>query len=66
MPGRSVIRSAEVVHLARHAAEFGGMTGPVVIDKLTVRRCNRKMIEDQVAIHLQCYREARQLNHEFE
>ena len=28
LPSKNEIRSAEVAHLARHAAEFGTMTGP--------------------------------------
>jgi pyruvate/2-oxoglutarate dehydrogenase complex dihydrolipoamide dehydrogenase (E3) component len=41
MPSKNEIRSAEVAHLARHAAEFGAMTGPVKVDMATVRRRKR-------------------------
>ena len=34
MPSKNEIRSAEVAHLARHAAEFGTMTNAVVVDIL--------------------------------
>ena len=38
MPSKNEIRSAEIAHLARHAAEFGTMTDSVVVDMATVRR----------------------------
>ena len=56
MPSKNEIRSAEVAHLARHAAEFGAMTGPVKVDMATVRRRKREMVEAQVAKHLQNYK----------
>jgi pyruvate/2-oxoglutarate dehydrogenase complex dihydrolipoamide dehydrogenase (E3) component len=56
MPSKNEIRSAEVAHLARHAAEFGTMTGSVVVDMATVRRRKREMVERQVAKHLENYK----------
>jgi pyruvate/2-oxoglutarate dehydrogenase complex dihydrolipoamide dehydrogenase (E3) component len=56
MPSKNEIRSAEVAHLARHAAEFGTMSSPVVVDMATVRRRKREMVERQVAKHLENYR----------
>jgi pyruvate/2-oxoglutarate dehydrogenase complex dihydrolipoamide dehydrogenase (E3) component len=56
MPSKNEIRSAEVAHLARHAAEFGTMTSSVVVDMATVRRRKREMVERQVAKHLENYR----------
>src|SRR6516162_4077751 len=56
MPSKNEIRSAEVAHLARHAAEFGTTTGPVVVDMATVRRRKREMVERQVAKHLENYK----------
>ncbi len=56
MPSKNEIRSAEVAHLARRAAEFGAMTGPVRVDMATVRRRKRDMVEAQVAAHLQNYK----------
>jgi pyruvate/2-oxoglutarate dehydrogenase complex dihydrolipoamide dehydrogenase (E3) component len=56
MPSKNEIRSAEVAHLARHGAEFGTMTGSVVVDMATVRRRKREMVERQVAKHLGLYR----------
>jgi pyruvate/2-oxoglutarate dehydrogenase complex dihydrolipoamide dehydrogenase (E3) component len=55
MPSKNEIRSAEVAHLARHAAEFGTMTGPVAVDMAVVRRRKREMVERQVAKHLANY-----------
>jgi pyruvate/2-oxoglutarate dehydrogenase complex dihydrolipoamide dehydrogenase (E3) component len=55
MPSKNEIRSAEVAHLARHAAEFGTMTGPVAVDMAVVRRRKREMVERQVAKHLVNY-----------
>ena len=56
LPSKNEIRSAEVAHLARHAAEFGAMTGPVKVDMATVRRRKREMVDAQVAAHLQNYK----------
>src|ERR1700694_5897315 len=56
MPSKNEIRSAEVAHLARHAAEYGTMTQSVVVDMATVRRRKREMVERQVAKHLEIYK----------
>src|SRR6516225_4109731 len=56
LPSKNEIRSAEVAHLARHAAEFGTMTSSVVVDMATVRRRKREMVERQVAKHLEIYK----------
>ncbi len=56
LPSKNEIRSAEVAHIARHAAEFGAMTGPVKVDMATVRRRKREMVDAQVAAHLQNYK----------
>jgi pyruvate/2-oxoglutarate dehydrogenase complex dihydrolipoamide dehydrogenase (E3) component len=56
MPSKNEIRSAEVAHLARHAAEFGAMTGPVKVDMAIVRRRKRDMVEAQVAAHFKNYK----------
>ena len=58
MPSKNEIRSAEIAHLARHAAQFGAMTGPVKVDMATVRRRKRDMVEAQVAAHLQNYKQS--------
>jgi pyruvate/2-oxoglutarate dehydrogenase complex dihydrolipoamide dehydrogenase (E3) component len=56
MPSKNEIRSAEVAHLARNAAEFGTVTGPVAVDMAVVRRRKREMVERQVAKHLANYK----------
>src|SRR5438309_9350511 len=53
MPSKNEIWSAKVAHLARHAAQFGTVTGPVAIDMATVRQRQRAMVESQVAAHVQ-------------
>ena len=58
MPSKNEIRSAEVAHLARHAAQFGAATGPVKVDMATVRRRKRDMVEAQIATHLQNYKKS--------
>jgi pyruvate/2-oxoglutarate dehydrogenase complex dihydrolipoamide dehydrogenase (E3) component len=56
MPSKNELWSAMVAHLARHAAEFGDITGPVTIDMAVVRQRKRDMVERQIAAHLQNYR----------
>jgi pyruvate/2-oxoglutarate dehydrogenase complex dihydrolipoamide dehydrogenase (E3) component len=55
LPSKNEVWSAKVAHLARHAAQFGAMTGPVTIDMAVVRQRKRDMVERQVAAHLQNY-----------
>ena len=55
LPSKNEIRSAEVAHLARHAAEFGVMTGPVKVDMAKVRERKREMVAAQVDAHLRNY-----------
>jgi len=56
MPSKNEIWSARVAHLARHADQFGTMTGPVAIDMMKVRQRKRDMVDDQIAFHLQTYK----------
>ncbi len=56
LPSKNEIRSAEVAHLARHAAEFGVMTGPVKVDMAKVRERKREMVAAQVDAHLRNYK----------
>jgi pyruvate/2-oxoglutarate dehydrogenase complex dihydrolipoamide dehydrogenase (E3) component len=56
MPSKNEISGARVAHLARHAAQFGTMTGPVAVDMATVRRRKREMVERQIATHMQNYK----------
>jgi pyruvate/2-oxoglutarate dehydrogenase complex dihydrolipoamide dehydrogenase (E3) component len=56
LPSKNEIWSAKVAHLARHAAHFGTVTGPVTTDMATVRQRKRDMVEREVALHLQNYK----------
>ena len=56
MPSKNEIFSAKVAHLVRHAAQFGTVAGPVAVDMATVRQRKRKMVEAQIAKHLQQYK----------
>jgi pyruvate/2-oxoglutarate dehydrogenase complex dihydrolipoamide dehydrogenase (E3) component len=56
MPSKNEIWSAKVAHLVRHGAQFGAMTGPVLIDMAVVRQRKRDMVEAQIAQHVQRYR----------
>lgn len=55
LPSKNEIWSARVAHLARHAAEFGAVTGPVTIDMAKVRERKRGMVEREAAFHVQAY-----------
>jgi pyruvate/2-oxoglutarate dehydrogenase complex dihydrolipoamide dehydrogenase (E3) component len=56
LPTKNEIWSAKVAHLARHAAEFGTVTGPGAIDMAVVRQRKRDMVDAQVAAHLENYK----------
>jgi pyruvate/2-oxoglutarate dehydrogenase complex dihydrolipoamide dehydrogenase (E3) component len=58
LPSKNEIWSARVAHLAHHAAQFGTLTGPVTIDMAKVRQRKRDMVEREIALHLQNYRES--------
>jgi pyruvate/2-oxoglutarate dehydrogenase complex dihydrolipoamide dehydrogenase (E3) component len=55
MPSKNEIANAKVAHLARHAAQYGTVTGSVAVDMATVRQRKREMVERQIARHLQNY-----------
>jgi pyruvate/2-oxoglutarate dehydrogenase complex dihydrolipoamide dehydrogenase (E3) component len=55
LPSKNEIWTAKVVHLLRHASDFGMQTGPVTLDMVAVRQRKRAMVEDLVAIHLRNY-----------
>src|SRR5262244_3242760 len=52
LPSKNEIWSAKVAHLARHATQFGTITGPVTIDMAKVRQRKRVMVDRQIAAHL--------------
>jgi pyruvate/2-oxoglutarate dehydrogenase complex dihydrolipoamide dehydrogenase (E3) component len=56
MPTKNEIWSAKVAHLVRHGAQFGTMTGSVVIDMARVRQRKREMVEAEVADHVHNYK----------
>src|SRR5215831_468844 len=58
LPSKNEIWSAKVAALVRHGAEYGAKTGRVAIDMATVRDRKRKMVDRQIAAHLQNYKES--------
>jgi len=58
MPSKNEIWSAKVASLVRHGAEYGATTGRVAIDMATVRDRKRKMVDHQIATHLQNYKKS--------
>jgi pyruvate/2-oxoglutarate dehydrogenase complex dihydrolipoamide dehydrogenase (E3) component len=55
MPSKNEVWSARVAHLVQHAREFGTTTGPVQTDMESVRERKQKMVEREIAFHLQAY-----------
>jgi pyruvate/2-oxoglutarate dehydrogenase complex dihydrolipoamide dehydrogenase (E3) component len=58
MPSKNEIWSANVAHVARHAAEFGTTTGRVAIDMVRVRERKRDMVAGQIAGHRRHYEDS--------
>jgi pyruvate/2-oxoglutarate dehydrogenase complex dihydrolipoamide dehydrogenase (E3) component len=56
LPSKNEIWSAKVVHLARHGAQFGVVTGPVTTDMATVVKRKRDMVQREIAAHLHNYK----------
>jgi pyruvate/2-oxoglutarate dehydrogenase complex dihydrolipoamide dehydrogenase (E3) component len=56
LPSKNEIRSAEVAHMARSAAQFGTITGPVTVDMAKVRQRKRDMVQALVDAHLRNYK----------
>src|SRR5271166_6356661 len=56
LPSKNEIWSAEVAHLAHHAAHFGTTTGPVATDMAKVRQRKRDMVNREIDFHLQQYK----------
>ncbi len=55
LPSKNEIWSARIAHLARHASEFGAVTGPVTTDMAKVRQRKRDMVDAEIALHLRNY-----------
>jgi pyruvate/2-oxoglutarate dehydrogenase complex dihydrolipoamide dehydrogenase (E3) component len=56
LPSKNEIWSARVAHLARHAGQFGTVTGPVETDMAAVRERKRDMVDREIEQHLENYR----------
>ena len=56
LPSKNEIWSARIAHLARHASEFGTVTGPVTTDMAKVRQRKRDMVDAEIALHLRNYK----------
>jgi len=56
LPSKNEIWSARVAHLARLAAQFGVVTGPVTTDMAAVRQRKRDMVDREIELHLQNYK----------
>lgn len=56
MPSKNEVWSARVAHLARNAAHFGTITGPVRTDMAKVRRRKQEMIDREIDFHLGAYK----------
>jgi pyruvate/2-oxoglutarate dehydrogenase complex dihydrolipoamide dehydrogenase (E3) component len=52
MPSKNVVWGARIAHLARHAAQFGTITGPVMTDMAKVRQRKRDMVQREIDLHL--------------
>jgi len=58
MPSKNELWSARVAHMVRHAAEFGTLTGEIRTDMRKVLRRKQDMVDREIAIHLQAYKES--------
>jgi len=51
MPSKNEVWGARIVHLARHGAQYGAVTGAVSTDMARVRERKRAMVEEEIAAH---------------
>src|SRR5262252_2582053 len=56
LPSKNEIHSAEVASLVHHGADYGVRTGPVTIDMAAVRDRKRRMVDHEIAVHLDNYK----------
>lgn len=56
MPSKNEIWSARVAYLARNAARFGTISGPVKTDMAQVRRRKQDMIDREIDFHIGAYK----------
>ena len=57
LPSKNVIHSAKVASYARRGAEFGIAPSPRPIDMVAVRDRKRRMVNEEIELHLQKYRQ---------
>jgi pyruvate/2-oxoglutarate dehydrogenase complex dihydrolipoamide dehydrogenase (E3) component len=58
MPSKNEVWSARVAYLAQRAAHFGTLTGSVSTDMAKVRQRKQDMVEREIALHLNAYKES--------
>ncbi|CAN7625481.1 FAD-dependent oxidoreductase [Phyllobacterium sp. LjRoot231] len=58
LPSKNELWSARIAHLARNAAHFGTVTGPVKTDMTKVRARKQDMIDREIAFHLNTYKKS--------
>ena len=58
MPSKNELWSARVAHVVRHASEFGTLVSDVRTDMRKVLRRKQAMVEREIALHLQAYKES--------
>jgi pyruvate/2-oxoglutarate dehydrogenase complex dihydrolipoamide dehydrogenase (E3) component len=56
MPSKNEVWGARIAHLARRAAHFGIMTGPVTTDMVKVRQRKRDMVDREIARYLAAFK----------
>jgi pyruvate/2-oxoglutarate dehydrogenase complex dihydrolipoamide dehydrogenase (E3) component len=56
LPSKNEIWGARIAHFARHASEFGTVTGPTTTDMAKVRQRKRDMVDAEIALHLRNYK----------
>src|SRR5579871_3547341 len=59
MPSKNEVWGARIGYLARHAAQFGTITGPVTTDMVKVRQRKRDMVDREIASHLAPFKSTR-------
>ena len=58
MPSKYELWSAHVAHVVQHAGEFGTVASDVRTNMCKVRSHKQDMVEREIAIHLQAYKES--------
>jgi pyruvate/2-oxoglutarate dehydrogenase complex dihydrolipoamide dehydrogenase (E3) component len=58
MPSKNELWSARIGYLARHADRFGATTGDVTTNMARVRQRKQEMVEREIVLHLQAYKES--------